>query len=213
LQEGIEVPDFDELQKRNWVDLPVRDAKFAETPFADFRRDPEAHPLATPSGKIEIFSSTINSFAYDDCPGHPVWLEPSEWLGAELSKEYPLHLVSPQPADKLHSQMESAIADIPGERPAPLSINPQDAAARSISQGCVVRVYNGRGACLAKAHISADTMQGVVSLPTGAWFTLNDQRVETQGNPNTLTKDTGTSQLGQGCSAHSCLVEVRAERT
>ncbi|MBX2839347.1 MAG: molybdopterin-dependent oxidoreductase [Gammaproteobacteria bacterium] len=211
-QQGVDVPAYDELQKRNWVDLPLRNSKFAETPFADFRQDPIANPLSTPSGKIEIFSSTISQFGYDDCPGHPTWLPPTEWLGAATAKDFPLHLVSPQPGDKLHSQMESAIADIPGERPTPISISPQDATQRSISDGSLVRVFNQRGACIAKAHVSNDIMPGVVSLPTGAWFTPDDNGTETQGNPNTLTKDTGTSQLGQGSSAHSCLVEVCAEK-
>jgi len=208
-KQGVQTPTYDELQQKNWVDLPVRDAKFAETPFADFRNNPEAHPLSTPSGKIEIFSSTIAGFGYQDCPGHPTWLPPVEWLGAELATRYPLHLVSPQPGDKLHSQMESAIADLPGKRPTPVTINPQDAKARSITEGSRVEVFNDRGTCLAKATISSDIMPGVVSLPTGAWFTLNDKGIETQGNPNTLTRDTGTSQLGQGSSAHSCLVELK----
>ena len=41
---------------------------------------PTATPLRTPSGKVEIFSETIDGFGYDDCPGHPAWLEPAEWL-------------------------------------------------------------------------------------------------------------------------------------
>ncbi|MBX2824736.1 MAG: molybdopterin-dependent oxidoreductase, partial [Gammaproteobacteria bacterium] len=209
-EQEIQVPSFDELEKRNWVDLPLRKPEYSHTPFADFRQDPKAHPLSTPSGRIEIFSSTISGFGYDDCPGHPTWLPPTEWLGAELAKEYPLHLVSPQPGDKLHSQLESAIADIPGERPAPITINPEDAVKRSITDGSMVQVFNARGVCLAKAVITPDIMPGVVSLPTGAWFTPDDQGIETQGNPNTLTRDTGTSQLGQGSSAHSCLVELKA---
>ena len=48
-----------------------------------FRADPDARPLGTPSGRIELFSETIDSFGYDDCPGHPTWLEPEEWLGGE----------------------------------------------------------------------------------------------------------------------------------
>ncbi|NIP72913.1 MAG: hypothetical protein GWO16_07715, partial [Gammaproteobacteria bacterium] len=55
-----------------------------DTPFValgDFRADPAAHPLGTPSGRIEIFSETIAGFGYDDCPGHPAWMEPLEWLG------------------------------------------------------------------------------------------------------------------------------------
>ena len=205
---GINVPDYDVLVEQNWIDLPVRDAKFSETPFAAFIESPESAPLNTPSGKIEIFSSTIEGFGYSDCPGHATWLPPKEWLGASNTNSYPLHLVSPQPGDKLHSQMECAIADIPGERPTPVTIHPDDAKARAVTEGSRVRLFNDRGACLAKAVISDDILQGVVSLPTGAWFTPEADGTESQGNPNVLTRDIGTSRLGQGSSAHSCLVDI-----
>lgn len=208
-QQGLELPDYDELADMNWIDLPLRSAEFSETPFADFRQNPEESPLQTPSGKIEIYSETIAGFNYQDCPGHPTWLPPTEWLGSEHATQYPLHMVSPQPADKLHSQLECAIADIPGERPTPITLHPNDAAARSIRTGDLIEVFNDRGCCRARALISTDIMPGVVSLPTGAWFTPDDEGIESQGNPNTLTRDTGTSQLGQGSSAHSCLIDVR----
>ena len=204
----IEIPGLDELRERNWIDLPVRGPKFARIPFADFRADPVATPLATPSGRIEIFSETIAGFGYDECPGHPYWQAPDEWLGADLAARYPLHLVSPQPGDKLHSQMECAIADLPGERPAGIEINPADANARAIGDGDLVRVFNDRGACRARAQLCAEIRPGVVSLPTGAWLAADEDGTDTQGNPNILTRDLGTSRIGQGCSAHTTLVQI-----
>lgn len=203
---GIEIPDLEELRERNWIDLPVRGPEHALAPFAAFREDPGGAPLDTPSGKIEIFSATIDGFGYDDCPGHPTWMPPGEWRGN--SGRYPLHLVSPQPGDKLHSQLECAIADLPGERPAPVTVNPADADARGIRHGDPVKLYNARGICLARAVVSGDIMPGVVALSTGSWFDPDDNGTETQGNPNVLTRDAGTSRLGQGCSAHSCLVDL-----
>jgi hypothetical protein len=66
-----------------------------------FRRDPACSALSTPSGTIEIFSATIDSFGYADCPGHPVWLEPAEWLGRHPSG-YSLQLVANQPRRRGH---------------------------------------------------------------------------------------------------------------
>ncbi len=207
-QDGITAPSYDSLEEQNWIDLPVRNPTFSKTQFNAFIEDPESSPLDTPSGKIEIFSSTIEGFGYEDCPGHATWLPPTEWLGSDKAKTYPLHLVSPQPGDKLHSQMECAIADIPGERPTPASIHPEDAKVRGITDNSYIRLFNNRGACLAKAKISNDIRQGVISLPTGAWFSPTEDGTDNQGNPNVLTLDIGTSSLGQGSSAHSCLVEI-----
>ena len=54
--------------------------------FEDFRRDPERHPLNTPSGRIEISSEAIAGFGYDDCPPHPAWFPPAEWLGSAAAR-------------------------------------------------------------------------------------------------------------------------------
>ena len=80
-RQHIDLPSFDAFWEAGHVELPVPE----EPPilFAAYRADPQAHPLRTPSGRIELFSDTIAAFGYDDCPGHPVWLEPAEWLGSE----------------------------------------------------------------------------------------------------------------------------------
>ncbi|MEZ5810175.1 MAG: molybdopterin-dependent oxidoreductase [Rhizobiaceae bacterium] len=209
---GIEVPDFETLKERNWVKLPISIDEPVPTPFTHFRADPDAAPLSTPSGRIEIFSETIDGFGYADCPGHPVWLPPREWLG-NATQAAPLHLVSPQPGDKLHSQLECALADIDGKRPMAILIHPQDAQKRGITTGELVRVYNARGACRARASLTEDIRAGVVALPTGAWFGDPGENIDPHGNPNVLTRDVGTSRLAQGSSAHTALVEVaRLER-
>src|SRR3712207_6202293 len=138
----------------------------------EFRQDPIALPLPTPSGKIEVFSATIDGFGYEDCPGHPTWLEPGEWLGADLARRFPLHLISNQPRTRLHSQWDhgelSQAGKIGGREP--VWINPVDAAARGIATGDVVRVFNDRGACLAGALVTDAVRPGGVQLATGAWF-------------------------------------------
>ncbi|MGV6848813.1 MAG: molybdopterin-dependent oxidoreductase [Marinibacterium sp.] len=210
-QQGVDLPDLDELRAANWVRLPDGD-NGAPNFLARLRADPEAHPLDTPSGRIEIFSQTVDGFGYADCPGHPVWLPPSEWRGA-AGAAAPLHMVSPQPGDKLHSQLESALADVPGARPERLVMHPDDAAARGIGEGDLVRVFNARGAVRARAALFDGILPGVVALPTGAWYGDPGGNIDADGNPNVLTLDVGTSSLGQGSSAHSALVQVSALNT
>ena len=206
-EKGIEVPNLEELKERNWVHLPIAADGPNETFLAPFRADPNGSPIPTPSGKLEIFSETIAGFDYPDCPGHPVWLPPDEWLGAK-PKDYPLHLVSPQPGDKLHSQLESALADTPDARPETLVMHNHDANVRGLRSGDLVKVFNTRGACRAKVWVTDEIMAGVVSLPTGAWYGDPGENIDPHGNANVLTRDIGTSRLGQGCSAHTALVEV-----
>ena len=128
-QEGAALPGFEDF----WQDGRVRVAEPEDdfVLFADFRADPEANPLKTPSGRIEIFSETVAGFGYDDCPGHPVWIEPREWLGAPLAARFPLHLVSNQPATRLHSQLDpspvSRAAKVAGREA--VTIHPDDARA------------------------------------------------------------------------------------
>ena len=51
-----------------------------------------------------------------------------------------------------------------------LRLHPDDAAARGIADGDVVRVFNERGACLAGAVVTDEVRAGVVVLPTGGWY-------------------------------------------
>ena len=114
--------------------------------FAEFRADPENNPLRTPSGRIELYSDEIARFADDDCPPHPAWIEPAEWLGGGQTSAFPLHLVSSQPRHRLHNQMDagpvSARGKIAGREA--LAINPVDARSRGIGDGEVVHVVNAR---------------------------------------------------------------------
>ncbi len=207
-----DLPDFDTFWERGYVETRLPET--FHNVYADFRADPRSSALPTPSGRFEIYSETIASFGYDDCPGHPVWLEPAEWLGSKASDRFPLHLMSNQPVTKLHSQLDfagpSRKAKVDGREVATLS--PADAARRGIADGDIVRLYNDRGETLAVARLSEDVRAGVVLLPTGAWFdpvmANGSANREKHGNPNVLTLDKGTSKLGQGPIAHTALVEI-----
>jgi biotin/methionine sulfoxide reductase len=211
---GFEAPDFDRFWAEGHIEVPEPGHGEEYTQFADFAEDPEQHPLNTPSGKVELFSETIASFGYDDCPGHPVWREPREWLGAPEAKTWPLHLLTFQPATRLHGQLDPgrvAAADkIAGREP--LLMHPEDARERGLTEGMVVRAFNARGACLAGLRLAPGLSRGVVAMATGAWFDPLEPGVPgspcVHGNPNVLTADIGTSRLGQGPSAQSCLIQV-----
>jgi len=209
---GLDLPPFEDFWSRDYLELPRREVP--PVLLKSFREDPDANKLPTPSGKIEIFSSTIAAFDYDDCAGHPAWFEPVEWLGSALAGRFPLHLISHQPVTRLHSQYDqgsvSQAAKVAGREA--ITMHPDTAAARGIRPGDVVRVFNDRGACLAGARIDDAMRADVVVLPTGAWYDPlvpgEIGTLEKHGNPNVLTIDKGTSKLTQGCIAHTALVQV-----
>ncbi|WP_046994361.1 trimethylamine-N-oxide reductase TorA [Aliarcobacter butzleri] len=211
---NIEMPEF----KKFWDDnKPVTfEAPYENTQFvryADFREDPILNPLGTPSGKIEIYSKTIESMNYDDCKAHPTWFEPDEWLGMK-NKTAQFALITSHPQHRLHSQLnntslrkEYAVANRE-----PIFINTKDAKAKGIKNGDIVRVYNKRGQILAGAVVTDDIKQGVVRVEEGAWY---DPEVRGEigtlclnGNVNVLTKDMPTSKLANGNSPNTTLVNI-----
>ncbi len=211
-KQGLTPPD----KTRFWQDggwtLPPPDQD--EVMLSAFRESPEQHPLKTPSGKIQLTSPTIDAFGYDDCPAHPVWLEPAEWLGAAGTDE--LHLLTHQPRYRLHSQLGQTSGgkseQIDGREP--VLINPRDAAVRDIRHHDPVRLYNARGACLASAVLSDEVRPGVVIMQTGSWFNPDATgALDLQGNPNMLTRDAGASRLSQAPTAQTALVRIRLHRT
>jgi biotin/methionine sulfoxide reductase len=207
-----DLPPFDEFWRRGYLPLP--DVDEGRVLFEAVRRDPKANPLRTPSGRLELFSETIDGFGYDDCAGHPAWFEPREWRASASAETFPLVLIANNPRTRLHSQHDegaySQSAKIEGREP--VRIHPDDAAARGIADGDIVRLFNRRGSCLAGAVLSRDVRPGVVQLSTGAWYDPIDpddpRSMCVHGNPNVLTFDQGTSTLAQGCSGQQALVEV-----
>ncbi|MEZ9654959.1 molybdopterin guanine dinucleotide-containing S/N-oxide reductase [Vibrio splendidus] len=206
----VAMPNFSKFWEDNqliemkWND---KNAKFVR--YADFRENPIMNPLGTPSGKIEIFSRTIEGYKLDDCPPHPTWMEPTEYTGN--AKDGELQLMTAHAAHRLHSQFnyakireEYAIADRE-----PISIHPEDAKVRGIKTGDLVRAHNGRGQVLVGALVTDGIKQGSVCIHEGGWPDLDkDTGLCKNGGCNVLTLDIPTSRLANGCAANSALLKI-----
>ena len=211
----IAMPSFEAFWKKGYVEFKIpADAK-DYTLHADFRANPTLSPLGTPSGKIELYSATIAGYHYDDCPPHATWLEPIEWLGSPKAKQFPLHVLSPHPQYRLHSQLDNTSIrkwyEVHDREP--VWINTDDARERGIANGDVVRVFNDRGAVLAGALVTDRVRRSVVVMQEGGWYDPEDPNMVDSpckhGLVNMITIDKGTSQLAQGNIANTALVEIK----
>lgn len=208
-QQQVTLPPFEAFWQANKIIEMPENAKNAEfIRFAAFREDPAANPLKTPSGKIEIYSERIAAYGYADCPPHPAWLAPDEWQGN--AREGQLQLLSAHPAHRLHSQLNYAKLReryaVAGREP--LTLHPQDAKARGIKDGDLVRVWNERGQVLAGAVVTEGIKPGVICLHQGAWPDLDQSAggICKNGAVNVLTLDIPSSRLGNGCAGNTTLV-------
>ena len=201
---------FEEFWEKGYALQPAPKEARAWVRHGDFYTDPEGKPLHTKSGKIEMFCETIANMNLEDCPGMPMWLEPAEYLGN--AKKGQLHVVSPHPWYRLHSQLDQSeslrdMYKVQGREP--VRINAEDAAARGIADGDLVEIYNDRGTVIAGAVISDEIMPGVISIYEGCWPSLDSKGRCNSGLVNFLTSTQKSSGLSQATTANTCLASIR----
>ena len=207
---AAETTSFEDFWDKGYALQPAPKEARAWVRHGDFYTDPEANHLHTKSGKIEMFCDTIADMKLDDCPGMPMWLEPAEYLGN--AKEGQMHVVSPHPWYRLHSQMDQSeklrsLYKVQGREP--VRISTEDAATRGIADGDLVEIFNDRGTVIAGAVVSDDIMSGVLSIYEGCWPSLDSKGRCNSGLVNFLTSTIKSSGLSQATTANTCLASIR----
>ena len=173
--EGITV---DSLKEKGWQRLSVPPPD-AYAPHAE-------GGFPTPSGKAEFVASAaaggnfvvplFRQGSNDHQPGQPVdplphYIPPRESARTDpgLAARFPLNLLTP----KSHAYLNSTFANLPHQRrvqgEAALVMHPEDASARGIADGDVVRVRNDRGAFTLVARVDDAVLPGVVVSSLGGW--------------------------------------------
>ncbi|OGO42946.1 MAG: dehydrogenase [Chloroflexi bacterium RBG_16_60_22] len=195
------------------------------TPLQDFYEDPEGHPLKTPSGKVEFYSQNLaRHFPGDkERPPVPHWIPYGETHQESRlhprAKKYPLLVVSNHGRWRVHANLDDItwIREIEtckvkgqdGYLYEPLWMNQQDAAARGIQRGDVVKIYNERGAVLAGAYVTERIMPGVVSIDHGARYDpIVPGELDRGGAINTITPRKTISKNATGMVCAGFLVAV-----
>ncbi|HWP17815.1 MAG TPA: molybdopterin oxidoreductase family protein [Burkholderiaceae bacterium] len=177
--------DFAQLREVGWVKLPLPEAPFAEGGFP------------TPSGRCRIDAPGLG--VPDHVPNH----EGPE-AAPELVARYPLAMISPPARNFLNSTFVNvkSLRDIEGQPL--LEIHPEDAAARGIADGDLVRIYNDRGEYRCLARVCDRARPGVVN-GLGIWW----RKLGPAGtNVNEVTHQRLTD-IGRAPCFYDVRVEVR----
>ena len=140
----------------------------------------------------------------------PVFVAPTESRGGSAARggEYPLEFL-PRKAD---NYMNSTFANIPrhqrmeAKTTGLLEMHTEDAAARGITTGNAVEVFNGRGRVGLRAQVGDSVPPGVVAARLN-WNKLSGGNGTTR-NVNALTSEIVTD-IGAGATFYSTLVDVR----
>ena len=180
--------DFEALLAQGFAPVTQVEAPFAQGQFP------------TPSGKCEFFSARLAAQGLD---GLPDYLPNHEAPGS--SAQYPLAMISPPARNFLNSSFVNvqSLRDIEGEPL--LEMHAADAAARGLTDGATVRVFNQRGAHHCRLVVSARARPGVVH-GLGVWW----RKFGLDGtNVNQLTSQQLTD-LGRAPTFYDCLVDVAA---
>lgn len=186
-------------------------------PLKEFREDPEANPLPTPTGKIEIFSETLwdmkKTWTFDD-PRDKITMVPEYvemWEGPEDAKKsdakYPLQCIGHHFKGRTHSSYANVDWLRDDAHPQVIWMNPIDAEERGLKNNDMVLVYNDRGRVRIPVRVTPRIAPGVTSLPQGAWYKPDADGVDEGGCVNTLTKYHPTT-LAKGNPSHTALVQV-----
>jgi molybdopterin guanine dinucleotide-containing S/N-oxide reductase-like protein len=176
---------WEELNEKGYcVFPPAEDWENDPAGLIEFYKDPQAHPLKMPSGKLEFYSERLAKNFPDDKerPPIPKWIEKGithdERLSSARAKRYPLLMMSNHGRWRTHAQAD----DISWDREAPTCkvkgpdgykyepcwINPKTAADRGIKSGDIVKAYNERGTVLAGAYVTERIMPGVAYIDHGS---------------------------------------------
>ena len=208
-------PEFTKgRNSREWLDVLMEDsevgdpAEFKRTGLyhrpgpprvglAEFVSDPRAHPLDTPSGRIELTSPQQTEAGFNPAPDHRDWFE---------GEEYPFRLVTPKTLHRVHSQLFN-LDWSGGTEEHHLWINPRDAEELGLAQGDPALVESANGRVRVPVRVTEDIRPGTACMIEGAWPSLDNSGVDLAGSANALTS-TRPTRPSQGSRTHSVAVRI-----
>lgn len=159
----------------------------------------------TPSGKVELRCSTLESMGYDPLP---YYVEPPEspYSTPELFKEYPLIITTGRRIQEYFCSEGRQIESLRKLKPDPIvEIHPDTAAGLGIMSGDRVWIESPRGRIKQKALLTEGVHPGVVHAQHGWWFPEKGppEYGFTESNVNVIA-------AGMPCDPHTGSESLRA---
>ncbi len=194
-----------------------------------FYEDPIAHPLDTPTGKIEFYSAALEEHFPGDKeragiarwvqggPASEGWTHDETLLG-ERAKTYPLLMLSNTSHWRLHAQCDDItwfrevethkIRGKDGYQYEPCWIHPIDAETRGIKHGDIIKVENERGTILCGAYVTERMIPQSIMVSKGAHSDPIAPHLDRGGSSNLISPDAPISSKCHGFVVSGYLVEA-----
>lgn len=208
---GIVMPTWDEIRENGVFKVECEPA----IGLKDFRDDPVAHPLGTPSGKIEVYSEALaklnDMWKLED--GDKIFAIPEFDPGFQgfgsTTDEFPLYCSGFHYKSRTHSSF-GFIEELNQACRHQMWINPIDAEARGIANGDRTTVTSPAGTIEIEAKVTERIIPGTIGIPQGAWHDadMDGDRVDKGGCVNTLSTYRPTPLAKGNGPAHSMIVQV-----
>lgn len=189
--------------------------------FEDFRNDPEANPLDTPSGKLEIYCQQLadacNQMGWSIIDPIPTYRHVengyedtfSDW-SSQTKGDYPFQMITPHYLRRAHSVFDN-VGWLREAWVNPVFLNAGDAQELSIKDGDTVLMTTAFGQSTRRATLTERLRPGVVALPHGAWVDVDEETgIDHAGADNYLGGQVPNAMGISGFNSVICNVEKYA---
>jgi cysteine desulfurase NifS len=168
-----------------WIRLSTPMMEYKKWQKGSLRKDGKPG-FDTPTGKFEIWSTTLEEYGYEPLPKY---IEPMEgpMSSPKIAEEFPLVFNSgARPQTDFRSQ-HHGIEGLLKDNPEPVvEINVDDAEERSIESGDLVEVRTPRGGVPFRARVTADIVKGAIECNMGGGTPVGPKAWQ-EWNVNELT--------------------------
>lgn len=202
-----------EFKERGFFKIPrTKGDALTSVPYKAFYADPEANPLATSTGKFEIYcaglAAYINSVGFSTISPIAKWQigDPEQGAGTQ-TEEFPLLLWTPHSLRRAHTVNDNVVS-LREAFPQECFMSVVDAEARGIETGDLVLMTSPHGKVLRPAKVLPTIVPGAVALQDGAWLRIDEESgIDLGGDPNILQAPKSSGEASQSWTGTLVQVE------